>query len=583
MDIVQKGSWKSFLKLIINSKLPWHLYVLTFVSSILVTTVLLKLPSVLEDIMTGNIFDSKIVIQYILLSILGYGLASVSSFIGVFADIKSTRGIRNTIWSKLIRVPMTFFNKQPSLQLITRVTHDPSHITNAISYVFMAINSTYLLVGSIAIMYGKNEKITLALLLTIPYIIIVSLLVGHFKQKAQFKVQQRYSGMTAFFAERLNKIKLIKSFGKEEVEIKKATEKINKQYKADVSNAAIVLYSDPLNYSLQGIIAGIVLIYGGMLVTRGELKIEALIAIYMYSNNIYNGVLKFPLLYQTIKASKGGSQEISKIFSSESEAFTREKSFDNALKKSNGNIKIENVSLKFDNNIILDNINFTIPKGKLTAIVGPSGGGKSTLLSVIERFYTPEDGKVLLGDTLAERINLDEWRKSLSYVSQFSPLLSGTIRDNITYGAKRELSEDEIRKAAEIADALDFIEKLPLKFDTEVGELASKISAGQRQRLAIARAIITNPEYLLLDEATSNVDIPSESKIWSNINEALKDKTRVVVTHNLESIKNSDQIVVVNLGKVSGIGTHDELIENNEVYRDLFNTNLRKNERLVNV
>src|SRR5699024_4102156 len=210
-----------------------------------------------------------------------------------------------------------------------------------------------------------------------------------------------------------------------------------------------------------------------------------------------------------------------------------------------------------------------------------SGGGKSTILNLLERFYEPNVGRILLGNTSAEEIHVDDWRQSISYVSQSSPLISGSIADNITYGIDREVSMDEIYMAAEMADALEFIEECPQGFDTDVGEFGSHLSGGQRQRIAIARAFIKNPRYLILDEATASLDARSEHEIEKSLYDIMVGRTVIMVAHDLNFVKAADQIIVIDKGNVSGIGEHDELYTNNSLYKQLYAIQEEKDSRLI--
>lgn len=581
MENTQKQSWKSFFKLIFRSKLPWHLYIIAFIASIAGTKIALDLPMIMAEIYSGNIFDKTILIKLVYMSILSVIGYSSASFFYTLASSKTPRNIRKNLWSRLVRVPMSYYNEQPGLTLVSRVTSDPGFINGIVQDSFTIINTSYSLIGSILIMYGMNVKLTWALLPIIPYIIIVSFGVGHFAQKAQSRVQGRYSGLTAYFAERLPKIRLIKMFGKEEAEMGHAKEVIAEQYKAERYKSIVELFSEPLMQSVQAITMGIVLIYGGVLVTRGELDTGELVAFYMYVQNIHNSVLRYGQYLQSIKVAKGASEKITEIIDGEDEVMKREVSFVDVIKKSKGDIRLENISFAYDEKTVLNNIDFTIPERKVTAIVGPSGGGKTTIFNILERFYEPNVGRIVLGDTPAEEIHLDEWRNSFAYVSQNSPLLSGTIRDNITYGAKHEVGDEEIRQAAELADALEFINKFPKGFDTEVGELAAKLSGGQRQRIALARAFITNPEYLLLDEATSSLDRRSEVEVHRGVELLMEGRTTVVIAHNLSTVQDADQIVVVADGKITGVGKHDELVKNNKLYKQLIDIQFAKDKKLI--
>lgn len=580
MENVEKQSWKSFFKLIVKSNLPWHLYIIAFITSLFGTKIALGLPIVMAEIYSGNIFDKALIWRVIYLSILSVIGYSSTSFFYKIAAATTPRNIRYSLWSKIIRVPMSYYNEQPGLTLVSRVTSDPGFINSIIAESFAIINTTYAFVGAIAIMYGMNAKLTWALMPIIPYMIIVTFGIGHFSQKAQFRLQGRYSGLTAYFAERLPKIRLIKMFSKERAELAHADKVVTEQYEAEKYKSIVELVSEPLMESVQAITVGIVLIYGGILVTRGELETGEVVAFYMYIANIHNAILKYGLYIKSLKIAKGASEKIIEIIDGEDEQVIREKTFANVLENSNGDIKFENVTFGYNEKIVLKNINLTIPERKVTAIVGPSGGGKTTIFNLLERFYEPNSGKILLGETPVEKIHLDEWRTYFSEVSQSSPLLSGTIRENITYGVHHEVSEEELIQAADLADALSFIQKFPDGFDAEVGELASKLSGGQRQRLALTRAFMTNPEYLLLDEATASLDGRSEVEVYNGIERLMEGRTTIVIAHNLGTIINADQIVVVDDGKISGIGTHKDLVRENKLYKELIDIELEKEEKL---
>ena len=258
--------------------------------------------------------------------------------------------------------------------------------------------------------------------------------------------------------------------------------------------------------------------------------------------------------------------QIAEIMSSRSEAAEREKAFI----QPDADIVFDDISFRYEEQEVLKHVSFTIPKGRVTAIVGPSGAGKTTLLSLLERLYTPDGGEIRFGSTPVERIHLDQWRGATGYIQQASPLLSGTIRDNIAYGLNRPATEDEVVKAARMANAYDFIMKLPDGFDTQVGAMGGKLSGGQRQRIAIARMIIKNPDYLLLDEATSALDAENETEVQAALTAMMAGRTAVVVAHNLRTVVNADQIIVMNQGRVQAVGTHKSLYGSSELYTKYF-------------
>ncbi len=233
-------------------------------------------------------------------------------------------------------------------------------------------------------------------------------------------------------------------------------------------------------------------------------------------------------------------------------------------------IKFHEVSFRYKQKNIFTNLNFTIPKLKVTAIVGPSGSGKTTILNMLERFYIPETGLVKYGDIPMEDINLDEWRNVIGYVPQNSPLLSGTIWDNIVYGVNHNVEEEEVIHAAKLANAYDFIQALPKGFHTDIGEHGSKLSGGERQRIAIARTVLKNPDYLLLDEATCSLDAKNEQEVQIALNCLMKGRTTIIVAHNLKTVVNADNIIVLDQGEIKAIGQHDMLYKECKLYRRYF-------------
>lgn len=579
MEESKQQGWKEFIGLILKSKLPWKLYIIGFIILFASTTVGLIMPKYVSGIFSGDIFNQELVRNYILLMLLSTILIALATLFSSLTPAVSMRNIQRTVWSKIIRSPMKDYNKQPSQQLISRITLDPMFIDQVVTEFNNTLIGTYSLVASYVIMYNMNAKLTIALLPVIPYILIVSAIVGHFTQKRQVAVQAQFSGITAFFAERLPRIRLIKSFNKEQEEIQKGKEVLLEQYRVEKRRAIVDLYGEPLLRSVRAIIVGTVLLYGSYLLSKGEIRVSEILAFYLYIQGIHMHVLKYGLFWTTVKNAKGASQKIADILTTESEVATR----DLPIKDNFANdLKMENVSFSYDEKSVLSNVNLTIPAGKVTAIIGPSGCGKSTIFSLLERFYEPNVGRLLLGDIPAEKLHLDEWRKSIAKVSQASPLLSGTIRENITYGLDREASMEEVREAAKLADALGFIEDFPEGFETEVGEFGSKLSGGQRQRIAIARAFIKDSPILLLDEATSSLDARSEDHIEKSLELLMMNRTTVMIAHDMNSIKHADQIIVVDSGEISGSGTHDELFKNNALYRKLVDIQNEKQDGLSN-
>lgn len=228
---------------------------------------------------------------------------------------------------------------------------------------------------------------------------------------------------------------------------------------------------------------------------------------------------------------------------------------------------------------VLKQVTFTAEPGKVTAIVGPSGSGKTTLFSLLERFYSPTGGTIKLGEVPIDRYALPSWRSRIGYVSQESPLVEGTIRENISYGLDREVTPEELDRAAQMAYADEFIGQLPGGYETEVGERGLKLSGGQRQRIAIARALLRDPQILMLDEATSSLDSKSEIVVQQALHNLMRGRTTLVIAHRLSTVIDADRIVFVEKGTVTGVGTHDELFASHPLYREFASQQLRLQDR----
>ena len=328
--------------------------------------------------------------------------------------------------------------------------------------------------------------------------------------------------------------------------------------------AILDIISQPLTYGMEAVVQGIILIYGGYLLSSGKLTSADIVTLFMYSEAISNGAIQFVFFWQNLKKTQGAAKTVGTIADMAPETMERKRSF--AIP--DADIRLDNVSFAYDDGKkVLDGVTMDIPKGKVTAIVGPSGSGKSTVLKLLERLYEPQDGRLLFGDIDAEDIHLNEWRASFGMVPQDSPLLFGTVRDNITYGVDENTGEEALQIAIRDAKVDEILARMPDGLETDVGDVGSKLSGGEKQRIALARMMIRDPEYLLLDEATSSLDALNENAVMDALNRLMKGRTTVVVAHNLRTIENADNIIFMENGKVVDSGTHTELYDSNATYR----------------
>lgn len=573
----KRDSMRNFFHLLKIAKLPWGRCVLFILASMAVSTVSVVLPEVAGEIMEGNIFDAGLIRTYVWVTIVS-GIASIAIalFQGWLTNV-CDRNLQQAVSKKLIHIPMKWYLKMNPSSLISRVTMDTSMVSYLVFYLISMFTMIYTLIITLIAMFEISSKMTSSLLLVIPWSIGVCIISGRLVSKANDNRQSAYAKLTSYIADRLFNIKLVKSYGTEEKEADTNRNMTEQLYKADKKLGIVQMIVQPLTYSVSALCKALMLVYGGILVARGEITAGNLVTLVMYIEIVPIYIIQPIMCYETIKEVQGMTMEVSRIMELPDEPMQSKVSF--AL--ADADISFRDVSFGYQDHMILNHVNFTIPKGKVTAIVGASGAGKTTLLKMLERFYEPSDGEILFGNTPITDIHLNEWREAFGYIQQNSPLLSCSIRENICYGLDRTVSEEEIVKAAKLANAYDFIMQLPQGFDTPVGELGGKLSGGERQRIAIARTLIKNPDYLLLDEATSNLDAKNTAEVQAAINSVIKGRTVVIVSHNMKDIQKADHIIVISKGTVSSAGTHNQLYGNDEVYTTFCDLQAKKDLEAV--
>lgn len=545
------------------AKLPWGWYILNLVISIGLVTIMVKLPQVAGEIMAGKIFDKRLVFTYILVTIGASVIMLPTSILIAWINLQTDKRLRKTIWKKIIHLPLAETDKVAPTSLVSRVTTDTATLSYGIMCFFNLINTSYGLI-LILIAIGKiNSKMLLMLLILVPFILLATI-PSHFMHDVQNQAQGALAHYTNFLAERLSSLHQIKAFTAEEKEDMLNNAASKDYFKANIKRAKLDVIAQPLIYSMDAVTQAVVLIYGGYLLSRGELQTSSIITLFMYSATIFGSASQFVFFWQSLKTAQGATKVSSEIVITESEQMERQQSF--AIPDEN--IRLENVSFAYENGKkVLDNLIMEIPKGKTTVILGPSGSGKSTVLKLLERLYQPTSGKIMFGSIPAEDIHLNEWRDSFGIVPQDSPLLFGTIRDNITYGLNEEVSEEILQNAITRANVKEIIEHLPEGLYSDVGDVGMKLSGGEKQRIALARMVIRDPEYLLMDEATSNLDGKNEKLVSEALLDLMKGKTSVIVTHKLRAVELADNIIFMEDGKVKGCGTHEDMYEKNDTYR----------------
>ena len=559
----KQSIWKSYFKLMFKGKLPYFWILLCIVFQLVYSKLQFLFPGYAQQILAGDI--SKTIIYGAMGVIVGKTiLDGIIRVISKITNFKIDRSFRTLVWKKLLHSPIALFDKEKPSELVSRTAADTANISMIFSYVIPStIGMVYFTYTTIQELFTYNWRLGAIQLIYIPIYLGLTIWYGNWQFKTNKKVQEKLSKLTQFLSELLTNIPLIKAFVNEKKEEKRGRSIIDGYYKASLTRSIIDWVEIPVS-GILGLIQSVLVIVSGIyLVSRDIITIDIWLAYFFYVDMLYGVLNTFVYMYLDVKRSQGSTSRISELLDGEEEEYLGSKT----LEKVDKDLVFENVSFGYDEKQVLSNVTFKIPCGKTTAIVGESGGGKTTALSLIQRFYEPKSGAIKLGDTSIKEFHLKDWRNAFSYVSQDSPLLSGTIKENIIYGVEREVSEDELLKVAKMANVLEFIDEFPNGFETEVGEGGSKLSGGQRQRIAIARALLRDSDILLLDEPTANLDNQAEKVIQEAMDNLLKGRTAIVIAHDLSTIKDADQIILIDSGKVNGIGTHEELLKKNEIYK----------------
>ncbi len=570
---------RAFWSLIKNSKPPVKIFCVAAILSLLETGAGLIVPLFTKSLV-DQLSQSTLELSVIFLLLFAFILQTVSSglsyYFMTYIGESIVASIRKRLWKHVLHSPIPYFDQHESGDTMSRITQDTNTIKTLITqHLITFISGLITIIGSIIILLIIDWKMTLIMLIAVPISITIIMPLGQKMYKVSKLTQDEMAGFSANLGRVLSDIRLVKAFHAEKTEQAKGDERIDHLFKYGLKETRILAVISPLMSFTMMVVLVLLIGYGGVRVASGALSAGSLVAIIIYVFQIVVPFSQMAGFFTAFQKAMGGAERIQLILS-----LDKETSEDNlVVQNPSQDIHFKDVSFSYkQGGSILKQMTLSIPTGKTTAFVGPSGSGKTTLFALLERFYVPNTGEILLGDTNIKQFNLKSWRSQFSYVSQESPLMSGTIRDNIMYGMERNVSEKEIEAAAELANALEFISRLPQGFDTEVGERGIKLSGGQRQRIAIARALIRDPKILLLDEATSNLDSASELLVQKALQHLMKGRTTLVIAHRLSTVVDADQIVVLDGGNITGIGTHQQLVKHHELYQKLAKQQLQDSD-----
>jgi len=504
-------------------------------------------------------------------------LQSFFSFFRVYLFVNFTENtlanLRFALYSNLIKLPMNFFSQKRVGELNSRISSDINQIQDTLTTTIAEfLRQFILIIGGVILLASESIKLTLMMLAVVPLVAVAAVIFGRFIRKYSKKVQDQVAESQVIVEETLQGISNVKAFANEWYEIARYRGKINEIVSIAIKGGQYRGYfASFIIFCLFGAIVAVVW-FGVTLSINGEMSVGQLITFVLYSTFVgasFGGIAE---LYAQIQKAVGATERVFELLDEKPEDINglAPKSRD----KINGNVTFKNVGFSYPSRKeieVLKDVSFTAKFGQKIALVGPSGAGKSTISALLLRFYDLNSGEILIDDKNIYSYELEQLRGNMSIVPQDVILFGGSIKENIAYG-KPDASFEEIKIAAQQANALEFINGFPEQFETLVGERGIKLSGGQRQRIAIARALLKNPSILILDEATSSLDSESEKLVQEALETLMKGRTSIIIAHRLATIRSADNILVLNNGVIAEQGTHKELVEvENGIYKNLSN------------
>lgn len=482
--------------------------------------------------------------------------------------------LRLSLYTNLVKLPMTFFSQKRVGELNSRISADITQIQDTLtSTIAEFLRQFILIIGGVILLATESFKLTLLMLAVVPLVAVAAVIFGRFIRKYSKQVQDQVAESQVIVEETMQGISIVKAFANEWYEVARYKGKISEVVKLAIKGGKYRGYfASFIIFCLFGAIVAVVW-YGVRLSIAGEMTVGQLISFVLYSTFVgasFGGIAE---LYAQIQKAIGATERVFELLEETPEKINATQNGE-PLEKIKGNVSFKNVAFSYPSRKevqVLKDVNFTAEFGQKIAIVGPSGAGKSTISSLLLRFYDIESGEITVDGKNIYDYDLENLRGNMSIVPQDVILFGGTIKENIAYG-KPDATDEEIMLAAKQANALNFVEGFPEKFETVVGERGVKLSGGQRQRIAIARALLKNPSILILDEATSSLDSESEKLVQEALEVLMEGRTSIIIAHRLSTIRNADKILVLDNGKITEEGTHQELINlENGTYKNLSN------------
>ena len=570
------------LKLFKGLKPYWTLVIGVLVLVFISTMTDLELPDLMSDIVDTGIVQGDV--SYILgrggvmllVALLGTVCTILTSYLSSKIGMGFSRDLRKKVFEKVESFSLTEINEVGTASLITRTTNDINQVQMVVIMMMrMMLSAPLMIVGALIMALGKDVELS-KVILVIPIIIVTIAIIAKFTLPMFQKMQNKIDKLNLVVRENLTGIRVIRVFNKVEAE----QERFN-QASLEVSRIATMANRlmgalMPLMMLILNLSIIAVIWFGGIRINDGDLMVGDLMAFIQYLTQVMFSLLMLTMMFVLIPRAQASAVRINEVLEMKSPIQEPKEAIQPQLK---GYVEFKNVSFGYEGaeEYAISNISFVAKPGEVTAIIGGTGSGKSSILNMIPRFYDAAKGEVLVDGVNVRDMNQQELRSKIGYVPQKAVLFTGTIRDNILYG-KEDATDEEVRHALDIAQATDFVSKMKEGIESPISQGGTNVSGGQKQRLSIARAIVRKPEIYLFDDSFSALDFKTDAQLRAALKKETKDSTVIIVAQRVSTVMDATRILVMDEGHVVGMGTHEELLQTNEIYQQIVESQLKKGE-----
>jgi subfamily B ATP-binding cassette protein MsbA len=513
-----------------------------------------------QDARMLTLIPAAILAIYFIKMICSYGQTVIMSLIGQ----RVVTDLRNELYNHIQRQSLAFFTNHPTGTLMSRITNDVNLIQGAVSEAVTSLfKDSFTIIGLIILIFYRDWKLAIIAMFVFPLTIYPIAKFGTMMRNVATRTQVTMGSLTSLLQETISGTRIVKAFGMEEYEGKRFAKENEDLFNLFMKSVSIRAISSPLMEFLGGVAIAIIVLYGGYEVLRGSSTPGNFFSFLTALIMLYEPVKRLTNVNNTIQQGVAGAERVFGIIDTVPDIRNEPDAID--LPKISQGIDIENVTFCYDETPVLKNINLSIRAGEVVAFVGMSGGGKTTLVNLIPRFYDVKEGQILIDGHDIRHVTIESLRRQIGIVTQQTILFNDTVRNNIAYGSI-EKSDEDIIKAARAANAHDFVMNLPDGYNSVIGELGTKLSGGERQRMSIARALLKNAPILILDEATSSLDTEAEMEVQDALETLMKGRTTLIIAHRLSTIRNAHRIIVLANGEIVEEGTHESLLEKRGEY-----------------